>query len=276
MSYLSDAWNHAVSILYSFYGQQKLASGTCFFWSHQERVYLVTNWHNLAGRNHLTGENLSPHGGRPDRVFVMVYRKTGDPLPQGVPSDVYSMEYVGLEIKLCEPDFSLVRWFQHPTLGRLVDVGAIDVTELAVGMEIRAANVVEADAVVDLKVAQDVFVVGFPYGAMNGLPAPIWKRGSIASDPAFKIDGMPKLVIDTATREGMSGSPVVARSIVLGGYKTKAGLTKSVVYARIDTVMGIYSGRHYPDLEKAQLGIVWNRDAIEETVASRQVAVLPL
>ena len=76
------------------------------------------------------------------------------------------------------------------------------------------------------------------------------------------------MLIDTATREGMSGSVVVARHVIVNrDYPRKNGtMAQPVLFANLDLVLGIYSGRHYPDHEKAQLGIVWKRSAIEETV----------
>jgi hypothetical protein len=100
-------------------------------------------------------------------------------------------------------------------------------------------------------------------------PAPIWKRGTLALDPTFDPEGLPKMLVDTASREGMSGSVVIARHIVVGrDYLRKDGtMSAPVLYAKLDVVIGIYSGRHYPDHEKAQLGIVWKRRVIEETIS---------
>ena len=46
----------------------------------------------------------------------------------------------------------------------------------------------------------------------GGAMFPIWKRGSIASEPEIPIDGKPMFYIDTATRQGMSGAPVFAQT----------------------------------------------------------------
>ena len=81
-------------------------------------------------------------------------------------------------------------------------------------------------------------------------------------------------MVDTATREGMSGSVVLARQVILGrDYLKKDGTRSEKIIIGFKTiVVGIYSGRHYPDLEKAQLGIVWKRHAIEDLVRHRVVA----
>lgn len=38
---------------------------------------------------------------------------------------------------------------------------------------------------------------------------PVWKRGSIASEPLFNINLGPAILVDAVTRRGMSGSPVL-------------------------------------------------------------------
>jgi hypothetical protein len=59
----------------------------------------------------------------------------------------------------------------------------------------------------------DVFVLGYPRGISGGGRFPLWKRGSIASEPDVNIDNLPMMYIDTATREGMSRAPVYAQEV---------------------------------------------------------------
>lgn len=273
MSYLSHPWNQAVALLQMFFGTQILSTGSCFFWRHEGSTFLVTNWHNLTGRNPLTGASASNNGGRPDYVEFMAYKRVSENNENGT----FEMMYESVRVQLCDPDLTNHRWYEHPQFGRQVDIGAIDVTELVSEYLISHVNELEADAIHDPLVAQDVYVVGFPFGAISGAPAPVWKRGTIALDPSFDPEGLPKILIDTATREGMSGSVVVARHLFWGsGYKRKDGSTADpILLGQHDTVLGIYSGRHYPDLELAQLGIVWRRRCLEELLAGRKYAVLP-
>lgn len=261
-SHLSSPWNNAVSYLEMYFRDQKLFNGSCFFWDKAGRTHLITNWHNLSGRSPRTGEPLSRTAGIPDRVRFMAYRRTSEPDASGR----YMVSYDPVEIPLCDDDFSHPRWREHPGFGHRVDIATLDVTDMARGLDLRNANQVEADAVLDPTTAQDVFVVGFPFGLIPGAPAPVWKRGSIAMDPTFDIEGLPKMLIDTATRPGMSGSVVVARHVIVTQQvpKKDGTLSEMLLYAEAQTVVGIYSGRHYPDLERAQLGIVWKRSAIEE------------
>jgi Trypsin-like peptidase domain len=271
-SYLSNPWNNAVALVVMLYGQQELSTGSCFFWAHGERTYLVTNWHNLAGRNPLTDQLMSQTGAVPDRIVFGAFRKTSPEDDRGF----FELKYELVQVKLCEPDHSDPLWLEHPTYGRRVDIAAIDVTSATHGLQVTTANALESNAQLDPVASQDVFVVGYPFGLIANAPAPIWKRGSIALDPTFNPDGLPKMLVDTATREGMSGSVVLARHIIINrNYPKKDGsMSEPVLFAKLDLVLGIYSGRHYPDHEKAQLGIVWKRSAIEETVAAgRQVSV---
>lgn len=256
-----------------FFGTQALGNGSCFFWRHEGRTFLVTNWHNLTGRNPLNGKSILNNGGRPDHVEFMAYKKISEPDATGT----FVMKYEPVRVQLCDLDLTHHRWYEHPQYGCRVDIGAIDITELVGGHLIAHVNELESDAVHDPLVAQDVFVVGFPFGAISGAPAPIWKRGTIALDPSFDPEGLPKILIDTATREGMSGSVVVARHLFWGrGYEKKDGSTAApILLGQHDTVLGIYSGRHYKDLERAQLGIVWRRSSMEEVLAGRKYAVLP-
>lgn len=145
-------------------------------------------------------------------------------------------------------------------------MAAIDVTTTVAGLHISHANEVEADAVLDPHVSQEVFVLGFPLGMITGVPAPVCKCASVASDPNFDPDGLPKLFIDTATRPRMSGSVVLARHTILGKAFPRKNGTESEPVLQLDTVLGVYSGRLGAGDLEAQLGIVWRRNAIVEII----------
>jgi hypothetical protein len=264
-SNLSSPWNNAVSLLEMRVGDQHLSYGSCFFWRHAERVFLVSNWHNLAGRNPLIDKPMSPTAGLPDRVLFQAFRR----LPQLDAASTYEAAVESLELSLVKLSSGLPAWLEHPTFGKQVDVAAMDVTDLIAGYEVTGVNTLESNAALRPQVSQDIFILGYPFGRMVNAPVPIWKRGTIALDPAFDIDSLPKMLVDTATREGMSGSVVLARQFVpMPWYEIHDGASPGrVAFSNHDTVIGVYSGRYYPDHEKAQLGIVWKRSTIEETIA---------
>jgi hypothetical protein len=62
-----------------------------------------------------------------------------------------------------------------------------------------------------IRIGMDVFILGYPFGAAP--PAfPVWKRGSIASEPDLVRLTTGYYLVDTASRPGMSGAPVILRS----------------------------------------------------------------
>jgi hypothetical protein len=254
------------------YRGRVLASGSGFFWKLNDHTFLVSNWHNFSGRDPQTGKSISDTGGVPDSVTFTSYKRLSEADTDGF----FEMSSARVPVPLYDDDLSGSRWLHHPKFGKKVDIGAIDVSQAVTGLEVRHVNVVEADAVLEPFASQDVFIVGYPLGRITGAPSPVWKRGTIATDPTFDPDGLPKMYVDSATRAGMSGSVVVARHIVVGKSITrKDGVeTEPFLYAVKDIVLGIYAGRLGADLVQAQLGIVWKRNAIEETVNGSSVAVV--
>jgi hypothetical protein len=62
-----------------------------------------------------------------------------------------------------------------------------------------------------IRVGMEVFILGYPFGASP--PAfPVWKRGTIASEPDLARLTQGYYLVDTASRPGMSGAPVILRS----------------------------------------------------------------
>src|SRR4051794_887785 len=106
----------------------------------------------------------------------------------------------------------------------------------------------------EVRIGMDVFVLGYPFGrGKTGLP--VWKRGSIASEPNSVPHVEKYLLVDTASRPGMSGSPVILRSY---GMHLTQGNTFSVSSGAANKFIGVYSGRlHTQDPLEAQIGMVW-------------------
>lgn len=114
-------------------------------------------------------------------------------------------------------------------------------------------------------VGDDAFVLGYPLGLDGGPKLPIWKRASIATEPHYDLEHLPKILIDTATREGMSGAPVIAvqRGLIQPrGAKSPA----ENIFGTVESFLGVYSGRVGDDGLGAQLGIVWKASAVDEIV----------
>ena len=69
--------SYYVDILFN---DKKLSNATCFFTQQNEKIYLVTNWHVVSGRNADTNVVMSPTGGVPNKLRVYVPNKAPIPL----------------------------------------------------------------------------------------------------------------------------------------------------------------------------------------------------
>lgn len=116
----------------------------------------------------------------------------------------------------------------------------------------------------------DIFVIGYPLGLSSGDGVlPIYKRGSIASEPA--VDPM-KFLIDARTYSGMSGSPAVCSHS--GVWREPGTDFGESIIGTIKKFVGVYSGRRFgePGPDEAspavsEIGIVWKRHLIDEIIA---------
>lgn len=226
-----------------------LSSGTAFAWQVDQRFFLITNWHNLAGRNPRSGEHLSKTAAEPDRIHV--YWNLQDQF--------------GTRELFCHrvrDDSGCPLWLVHPQFRQAVDVVALPIEKLR-GVEMYPLNRMHNEPL-DLQVGMDVFILGYPYGIGNG-GLPVWKRASLATEPELIFAGEKNILVDTASRPGMSGAPVIRRSwgthhLANGEIRQSPGSTSTML-------VGIYSGRlTSPDANDAQLGITWPSKFIEEIV----------
>jgi hypothetical protein len=122
----------------------------------------------------------------------------------------------------------------------------------------------------------EVYILGYPRGISAGVNFPVWKRASIASALGIPIEGSPKLLVDSATSEGLSGGPVIFRSNIffVEGAAGLLGDLQTAVGGTAQVFLGIYSGRdrrlvntEAAEQITAQLGYVWNRSCVDELLA---------
>jgi hypothetical protein len=181
-----------------------LGVATGFFFRGPTGTFLVTNWHVVSGRHPKSLACLSPTGGLPDRLRLTMPYNVAQP-----PAMVFQWRWSDLRLY---NDGKPV-WLEHPVHRHAVDVVAIPLDGLLETSMLFAANDKAELDLDDIPLAPslDVFVVGFPLGMYGGAKFPIWKRGSIASEPDIDVDGKPHFYIDTATREGMSAGGLAAR-----------------------------------------------------------------
>jgi hypothetical protein len=181
----------------SFFNDTFLSSATAFNWVHEGQDFLITNWHVVTGRNNETGNNLQAQGGRPNRLALWF--------------NAAGMRFGKSEatLELFSPDGNPI-WLVHPVHGRKVDVVAIPIPAAPDGSAYWPINSFD-ETPLEVSVGQDVFILGYPFGfEQPGFP--VWKRGSIASEPQVAPLATRYLLVDSASRPGMSGSPVIRRS----------------------------------------------------------------
>lgn len=109
--------------------------------------------------------------------------------------------------------------------------------------------------------AENVSVIGFPFGLSSHGKLPIWATGFMAQELSLISDENPVFLIDCRTRQGQSGSPVIAYRP--SGYRyEKDGKVMSTLPANVAwEFLGIYAGRVNP---QSDLGRVWHVSAIRE------------
>lgn len=249
-----DQYSVSTVPLEMFFGETFLSLGTGFFWRFKEEIFLITNWHNVSGKNPTTGKHLSPTLAEPDRLRVWwnVRNQLGNK--------------AAVEHTIRDHDGTPL-WLVHPQHRRAVDVVALPIVVPA-NADPYPINEMEQDDLL-IQVGMDVFVLGYPFG-IGPAGLPVWKRGSIAVEPQVaEAAGASPIFIDTASRPGMSGSPVIRRSwgiAQLATGDTSMGITTATKF------IGIYSGRiEAADPLDAQLGMMWPAKLINEIVSGQLV-----
>lgn len=239
----------ASSVLLELYFQDAhISNATCFFWedSRTKVRYLVTNWHNVTGKNPNTGKHLDEiYLAEPDRIEFGTFFN----------GDLNNRGSAGMLLDIQEVPI----WLEHPYFGNKVDVVCIPLPPQARSHVIPINTMCNEDVVIGI--AQDIHILGFPL-KIGPERLPIWKKASIATEPMIDVDAMPKFLVDTATAKGMSGSPVVARSNLVNDGGNTAFLP--LPHTRF---LGVYSGRlSTGSALDAQLGIVWKASVISEII----------
>ena len=242
-----------------------LATGTGFIYKYENFHYLITNGHNITRVNPETNTRISNSIAYPIKISTKLrtISNIGDKIIIGT---------CPYEINLYNDlEFKIPIWYVHPIHEYLVDVIAIPLFSIpneAKLYPINAFNFNDID--IFANPSDDVFIIGYPLNITGGKELPIWKKGTIANEPSIDLDNLPKFLIDTATREGMSGSPVIFQRNGIHRFNKEHFIGNEVI-GTIRSFIGIYSGRiGAEDNFKAQLGIVWKKTVIDEILNSKK------
>jgi hypothetical protein len=249
-----DKYSIATVPLDQFFGTTHLGLATGFVWEEGGRQFLVTNWHVVTGKNPKTGRHLSATAAEPDRLRVLWHQKTE-----------ISEDATGPRVKreeVLRDPVGQPRWLVHPNRGSKVDVVAIPLVA-SEDVHLFPINKLKNDDLA-VTVGMDIFVIGYPYGLSAG-ELPVWKRGSIASEPELTNEAQQYVLVDTASRPGMSGAPVIRRTY--GSHLMRNG--SSTMGDPLKTkFLGVYSGRLISkDPLDAQLGMMWPAQLLSEIIA---------
>jgi len=246
--------------------QLSIIDGTGFIVQFAGAFYLITNWHIATGRNPLSGANLNSYDALPERLSGWLHLDHQDE-PGKLGWHAWSWDLYD--------ENGQALWYVHPEFGKNVDVIALPVDPSAsiVSGHDRATmffpySLDPAPRPAALYPTADVSVVGFPAGVTVGGKLPVWTRGTVATEPAAPIDGLPAFLVDARTRPGQSGSPVIGYWIgprVLANGTTYVGGEEWELF-------GVYSGRTSTD---SDLGKVWRREAVRQILegATRDVLI---
>ncbi len=233
----------------------RLGMGSAFFWREEGRLFLISAWHCFSGREPHSGQAKNEHHRVPDQVAIRCLAEDG----AGRATEP-------LHLPLSRDGVAL--WTMHPS-GQKIDVAVLPIERPPTGGMVAAINDVDADIVpldrLAVGAGSDVFVLGYPLELQPTGVVPVWKRGSVATEPALDADGLPQVWIDATSRPGMSGAPVFVRGYVA---KPVHGL---VPYHPRLAFLGVYSGRPIARTSRhkglqPELGVVWKASTISETI----------
>jgi hypothetical protein len=192
-------------------------------------------------------------------------------------------------------------WFVHPTTYPRVDVAVIPLDidaayrmafppepgramSMALRVEIAGGGMAEPQPIQalappddvlarwnsQLDVADELYIAGYPKGITDRTMQPLWKRATVASNPTHGWNRQPCIIVDAASRQGMSGAPVLAYfkngKVVTGGQTLFLGKPIAIL-------AGIYVGRLDASSElEAQLGVVWTTQVVDDILRSKILA----
>ena len=164
---------------------------------------------------------------------------------------------------------------RHPVHRNNVDVVVVKIDGASELLKKVRLNCLSEDSRLDVdyppSVMDDVFVVGYPWGLTGGdTVLPLYKRGSVASEPVIDYNNLPCFLIDCRTAHSMSGSPVFCSHS--GIWCPSGKMENDSIIGTVMNFAGVYSGR-LRDKDAArdarvadqigEIGIVWRKHYLD-------------
>lgn len=262
--------------------QGQIGLGTAFFYEVEDETFIITNWHNVTGKHHVSGAPVLENGRTP--MYINAKWPAVDDMRtvEGSTSLYLKAQRVEIEVD-GEP-----LWFEHPELGSLCDVVAIPTRRPTAWPSIfhSAANRID-ETPIPVEPGLKVIVIGFPRGLSTGPGLPLMKTGFLSSMPGFDVHldaefsemgrmrggfTVPAAFLDVHTVPGMSGSPVFIE--YTGNWNPDAldsnELTDNFFIGSTSRLfLGCHSSRLLESEERSGLGICYRADAIDDICRSQ-------
>ena len=238
-------------------GDTLLSTGTATLVANNQESHcaLVTARHNVTGRHQETGACLHKQAAEPDNL-VIYFHETQDDLGD---------KWKKIRLPLYKED-GKPWWIEHPVLGAAADIIALNLTW--------GGDIVRYPYYLDTALdrpslvidpSESVSVIGFPFGLSSHEKLPVWATGFLAQELTLVTPQQPTFLIDCRTRQGQSGSPVIAYRV--GAFRNiQEGKVVTTIHAGVVwEFLGIYSGRVNAE---SDLGRVWHVSAVRELLNS--------
>lgn len=223
------------------HNETEIGQATGFVVEKNEKPYLITNRHVVL----LCAQDKDPSdvGGWVCANRIDIYQNRLGHLGEWfwVEEDLYDAHHKE-------------RWLEDPLLGSRADLIALPI-EHTQDVQFFPLDMSLAKKDIGLSPGDSVSIVGFPYGMAQAAGLPIWKSGTIASDPDINFDGKQMFLVDSTSRPGMSGSPVYA---VRRGVIRSAHGSVAVTQSPVTKFLGVYSEQSLSE----EICAVWKSEVV--------------
>jgi len=150
------------------FNEQPISSATAFTWERHDMHFLITNWHNVSGRDPNTDEHISKTTAAEPNMLSGLFNKKGTTLGHKHPVVIHVRQ-----------DSGEVAWLVHPTHKRKIDVVAIPLgSELVSSIRFCPINKMGSSDLL-VKIGMDVSCWGTP----SALARPAFPSGRKAASP---------------------------------------------------------------------------------------------
>jgi hypothetical protein len=140
-----DLYSVATVPIEMFFEGTRLSIGTAFVWAGGGAFFLITNWHNVSGRDPFTGKHLSSTAAEPNRIVGWFNVKDRLGQKRAVPVPLRDGEGKPL-------------WWVHPKHRQEIDAVALPLAQME-GLDMHPINAMPTMPL-QLGIGAEVFVLG--------------------------------------------------------------------------------------------------------------------